>query len=88
MLISTDGLAVINTLMGMAIDTHSRRPVIGNNQGGLSGPAIKPNVINNNIATWILQADGINHTFGGFADSMWDIAKAWLKCCALERGIW
>jgi dihydroorotate dehydrogenase (NAD+) catalytic subunit len=38
----TDGLAVINTLMGMAIDTHSRRPVIGNNQGGLSGPAIKP----------------------------------------------
>jgi hypothetical protein len=23
-------------------------------------------------------------TFGGFTDSMWDIAKAWLKCCALE----
>ncbi len=38
----TDGLAVINTLMGMAIDTSSRRPVIGNNQGGLSGSAIKP----------------------------------------------
>jgi len=38
----TDGLAVINTLMGMAIDTESRKPVIGNNQGGLSGPAIKP----------------------------------------------
>ena len=38
----TDGLAVINTLMGMAIDTSTRRPVIGNNQGGLSGPAIKP----------------------------------------------
>lgn len=38
----TDALAVINTLMGMAIDTESRRPVIGNNQGGLSGPAIKP----------------------------------------------
>ena len=38
----TDGLAVINTLMGMAIDTQSRRPIIGNNQGGLSGPAIKP----------------------------------------------
>ncbi len=38
----TDGLAVINTLMGMAIDTESRQPVIGNNQGGLSGPAIKP----------------------------------------------
>jgi dihydroorotate dehydrogenase (NAD+) catalytic subunit len=38
----TDGLAVINTLMGMAIDTSTRKPVIGNNQGGLSGPAIKP----------------------------------------------
>lgn len=38
----TDGLAVINTLMGMAIEVESRRPVIGNNQGGLSGPAIKP----------------------------------------------
>ena len=38
----TDGLAVINTLMGMAIDTQSRKPIIGNNQGGLSGPAIKP----------------------------------------------
>jgi dihydroorotate dehydrogenase (NAD+) catalytic subunit len=38
----TDGLAVINTLMGMAIDIEKRRPVIGNVQGGLSGPAIKP----------------------------------------------
>jgi len=38
----TDGLAVINTLMGMAIDINSRQPIIGNNQGGLSGPAIKP----------------------------------------------
>lgn len=38
----TDGFAVINTLMGMAIDIENRRPVIGNNQGGLSGPAIKP----------------------------------------------
>jgi len=38
----TDGLAVINTLMGMAIDIDKRKPVIGNNQGGLSGPAIKP----------------------------------------------
>lgn len=38
----TDGLAVINTLMGMAIDTKTKKPIIGNNQGGLSGPAIKP----------------------------------------------
>ncbi len=38
----TDGFAVINTLMGMAIDIEQRKPIIGNNQGGLSGPAIKP----------------------------------------------
>jgi len=38
----TDGLAVINTLMGMAIDINKQQPVIGNVQGGLSGPAIKP----------------------------------------------
>lgn len=38
----TDGLTVINTLMGMAIDIEQRKPIIGNNQGGLSGPAIKP----------------------------------------------
>ncbi len=38
----TDALSVINTMMGMAIDAYTRRPVIGNIQGGLSGPAIKP----------------------------------------------
>jgi dihydroorotate dehydrogenase (NAD+) catalytic subunit len=38
----SDAFAVINTLMGMAIDINTRKPVIGNNQGGLSGPAIKP----------------------------------------------
>ena len=38
----SDAFAVINTLMGMAIDINSRTPIIGNNQGGLSGPAIKP----------------------------------------------
>lgn len=38
----TDAFAAINTLMGMAIDIESRTPIIGNNQGGLSGPAIKP----------------------------------------------
>jgi len=38
----SDALAVINTVMGMAIDARTRRPVIGNVQGGLSGPAIKP----------------------------------------------
>ena len=38
----TDGLSVINTISGMAIDIQSRAPVLGNAVGGLSGPAIKP----------------------------------------------
>lgn len=38
----TDAFAAINTLQGMAIDLLHRRPVLGNRQGGLSGPAIKP----------------------------------------------
>jgi len=38
----SDAFSAINTLMGMAIDSEQRRPIIGNNQGGLSGPAIKP----------------------------------------------
>jgi dihydroorotate dehydrogenase (NAD+) catalytic subunit len=37
-----DGLAVINTIAGMAIDVESRKPILGNLRGGLSGPAIKP----------------------------------------------
>ncbi len=38
----SDGLAVINTISGMSIDVATRRPVLGNVQGGVSGPAIKP----------------------------------------------
>ena len=38
----TDGLSVINTISGMAIDIQSQSPVLGNGVGGLSGPAIKP----------------------------------------------
>jgi dihydroorotate dehydrogenase (NAD+) catalytic subunit len=37
-----DAISLINTLKGMAIDTLSRKPVLGNVSGGLSGPAIKP----------------------------------------------
>lgn len=37
-----DALAVINTVMGMAIDAETRRPILGNVRGGVSGPAVKP----------------------------------------------
>ena len=37
-----DAVSLINTLLGMKIDIHTRRPVLANNTGGLSGPAIRP----------------------------------------------
>ena len=37
-----DGVSLINTLLGMKIDIEKRRPVLANNTGGLSGPAIRP----------------------------------------------
>ena len=37
-----DGLSLINTLVGMAVDAETRRPILANVTGGLSGPAIKP----------------------------------------------
>ncbi len=37
-----DAVSLINTLTGMAIDIHTRRPILHNNIGGLSGPAVKP----------------------------------------------
>ena len=42
----SDGFSAINTLVGMAVDTETRRPVLGNVSGGLSGPTIKP------VALW------------------------------------
>ena len=38
----SDAFAVINTVMGMAISAETCKPILNNNQGGLSGPAIKP----------------------------------------------
>lgn len=37
-----DGLSLINTLLGMKIDVNTRRPILANNMGGLSGPCVKP----------------------------------------------
>ncbi|MBL1228558.1 dihydroorotate dehydrogenase [Enterococcus sp. BWB1-3] len=37
-----DGFTMINTLLGMRIDLKTRRPILANSTGGLSGPAIKP----------------------------------------------
>jgi len=37
-----DSISLINTILGMKIDIHKKKPVLGNKLGGLSGPAIKP----------------------------------------------
>lgn len=37
-----DGVSLINTLVGMAVDLKKRKPILSNVTGGLSGPAIKP----------------------------------------------
>lgn len=37
-----DGLSMINTLLGMRIDLRTRKPILANQVGGLSGPAVKP----------------------------------------------
>ncbi|BDG48111.1 dihydroorotate dehydrogenase [Parageobacillus sp. KH3-4] len=37
-----DGLTMINTLLGMRIDVRTAKPILANQTGGLSGPAIKP----------------------------------------------
>ncbi|MHB8170708.1 MAG: dihydroorotate dehydrogenase [Thermincolia bacterium] len=37
-----DAIALINTLLGIAIDIRTRKPILGNVVGGLSGPAVKP----------------------------------------------
>lgn len=37
-----DAISLINTITGMRIDIHTKRPVLRNNMGGLSGPAVFP----------------------------------------------
>jgi dihydroorotate dehydrogenase (NAD+) catalytic subunit len=48
-----DGLSAINTFPGMLIDVERRRPVIGNQSGGVSGPAILPMGV---YSTWCAAA--------------------------------
>jgi len=40
-----DAVTLSNTFVGMSVDWRKRRPILGNNTGGLSGPAIKPLVL-------------------------------------------
>lgn len=47
------GFSLINTLVGMRIDLATRKPILGNGTGGLSGPAIKPIAIR--MVHWVHQ---------------------------------
>jgi dihydroorotate dehydrogenase (NAD+) catalytic subunit len=37
-----DALSLINTILGLSIDINTKRPILSNNYGGLSGPSVKP----------------------------------------------
>jgi len=61
-----DAVSLINTVAGMAIDIHTRRPKLGNVSGGLSGPAVKPIAVKkvwdtyNSVSIPIIGMGGIN----------------------------
>ena len=52
-----DAISLINTLVGMAIDTRSRQPILANYTGGLSGPAVRPVAVR--MVYQVAQAVGI-----------------------------
>ena len=60
-----DGISLINTLLGMKIDINTKRPMLANNTGGLSGPCIKPvairmvNSVSNAVKIPVLGMGGI-----------------------------
>jgi dihydroorotate dehydrogenase (NAD+) catalytic subunit len=56
-----DALSMVNTFLGMAIDVRTWRPVLANNSGGLSGPAIKPMAIHLVHRVWreVARAAGV-----------------------------
>jgi dihydroorotate dehydrogenase (NAD+) catalytic subunit len=62
-----DAVSLINTLIGMAVDIESRKPVLGNITGGLSGPAVKPVAlakifeVNKNVKIPIIGIGGISN---------------------------
>ncbi len=62
-----DAISLINTLLALAVDIQSRRPVIRNNYAGLSGPAIKPlalrmvNQVYTNVSIPVIGIGGIEN---------------------------
>jgi dihydroorotate dehydrogenase (NAD+) catalytic subunit len=62
-----DALSLVNTFTAMVIDIESRRPVLANRTGGLSGPAIKPIAVYlvNRVYNEVAEPNGIGILAGG-----------------------
>lgn len=69
-----EALTLVNTLLGMAIDPTTLRPVLGNGGGGLSGPAIHPVAVRS-IADVRAELSDIPIVGAGGVDSGWDAAE-------------
>lgn len=80
-----DGLSLINTILGMEIDIASRRPVLKNNMGGLSGPAVFPVALR--MVYQVAQAVKIPVVGMGGVSSAEDVIKMMLAgACAVQVG--
>jgi dihydroorotate dehydrogenase (NAD+) catalytic subunit len=80
-----DALTVINSIAGLAIDVHTRRPVLGNVTGGLSGPAIKPVALH--AVRMVSQAVNIPVVgCGGIASGEDAVAFILAGACAIQVG--
>jgi dihydroorotate dehydrogenase (NAD+) catalytic subunit len=80
-----DGVSLINTLMGMRINLNTRRPVIANITGGLSGPAVFPVAIR--MVYQVAKAVGIPVIGMGGVSSAEDVIEMMLAgATAVEVG--
>ena len=80
-----DGLSLINTLLGMKIDLKSKKPLLANKTGGLSGPAVKPVAVRMVYQVW--EAVNIPIVGMGGVSSAEDVIEMMLAgACAVEVG--
>ena len=80
-----DGLSLINTLLGMKIDLKTKKPLLANKTGGMSGPAVKPVAVRMVYQVW--EAVKIPIVGMGGVSSAEDVIEMMLAgACAVEVG--
>ena len=80
-----DGISLINTLLGMRIDLKSRRPLLANTTGGLSGPAVFPVALR--MVWQVSKAVSIPVVGMGGVSSAKDVIEMMMAgACAVEVG--